>query len=442
MLTASIYNSDHTNHVTNLNPTMTGAYSDNVAQMQANTDPGGVGSESLAASLAGEIERLRFAIKRLIGKAQWYIAPATDLEAINANNFVTTPRIADNAVTYAKLQDASATLRILARRTAGAGDYEENTLSQILDFIGSAAQGDILTRGAAAWARLAAGSAGQLLQSQGAGADLIWAASPADRQEFNGSGTWNKPAVGTVAFIQCWGGGGSGGRAGAGDGGGGGAGGAYAERWMALSALGSSETVTIGAGGAAQTVDNTNGNVGGNTTFGSVHVAAGGGGAGSGTAADNGGGGGGGPGQNGGSSAAGASGGPGASPAGTIGGVNTSSANNSNPFGGAGGGSGGATGSPGGHGIWGGGGGGAGDDVASPGVGGISICGGGGGGGGADSTAGAAGGLGLIYGGNGGAGAIDAVNATAGTAPGGGGGGSETGNSGAGAAGRIVVTVI
>jgi len=441
VLTASIYNSDHANHVTNLNPTMTGAYSDNVAQMQANTDPGGVGSESLAASLAGEIERLRFAIKRLIGKAQWYIAPATDLEAINANNFVTTPRIADNAVTYAKLQDASATQRVLARRTAGAGDYEENTLSQILDFIGSAAQGDILTRGAAAWARLAAGSAGQLLQSQGAGADLIWAASPADRQEFNGSGTWNKPAVGTVAFIQCWGGGGSGGRAGAGDGGGGGAGGAYAERWMALSALGSSETVTIGAGGAAQTVDNTNGNVGGNTTFGS-HLAAGGGGAGSGTAADNGGGGGGGPGQNGGSSAAGASGGPGASPAGTIGGVNTSSANNSNPFGGAGGGSGGATGSPGGHGIWGGGGGGAGDDVASPGVGGISICGGGGGGGGADSTAGAAGGLGLIYGGNGGAGAIDAVNATAGTAPGGGGGGSETGNSGAGAAGRIVVTVI
>jgi hypothetical protein len=77
-------------------------------------------------------------------------------------------------VTYAELQDVSATSRILARRTAGAGSVEENTLSQILDFIGSAAQGDILYRGASGWARLGAGTSGNLLQTNGPAADPSW----------------------------------------------------------------------------------------------------------------------------------------------------------------------------------------------------------------------------------------------------------------------------
>lgn len=77
VLTAAIYNGDHVNHITNQTPQMTGAYSDNVAQMQSATDPGLVGTESLAGSLAGELERLRFAIKRLGGGAQWYVAPVT-----------------------------------------------------------------------------------------------------------------------------------------------------------------------------------------------------------------------------------------------------------------------------------------------------------------------------------------------------------------------------
>jgi hypothetical protein len=83
--------------------------------------------------------------------------------------------IANDAVTYAKIQDVSATSRILGRRTAGSGDVEECTLSQILDFIGSAAQGDILYRGSASWSRLGAGSNRQFLQTQGAAADVQWA---------------------------------------------------------------------------------------------------------------------------------------------------------------------------------------------------------------------------------------------------------------------------
>lgn len=86
VLTAAIYNADHQNHITNQNPAMMGGYSDNVSQMQENADPGGVGTESLAASMADEIKRLRFAIKRLAGGAQWYSAPAgsSDVSALIA----------------------------------------------------------------------------------------------------------------------------------------------------------------------------------------------------------------------------------------------------------------------------------------------------------------------------------------------------------------------
>jgi hypothetical protein len=69
----------------------------------------------------------------------------------------------------------AASSRILARKTAGAGAGEECTLSEVLDFIGSAAQGDILYRDASAWARLGAGTSGQLLKTLGAGANPTWA---------------------------------------------------------------------------------------------------------------------------------------------------------------------------------------------------------------------------------------------------------------------------
>lgn len=66
--------------------------------------------------------------------------------------------------------------RILGR-TSGAGPGEELTLSQVLDFIGSATQGDILYRGASAWARLAAGTANHFLQTKGAGQNPQYAGS-------------------------------------------------------------------------------------------------------------------------------------------------------------------------------------------------------------------------------------------------------------------------
>ena len=80
----------------------------------------------------------------------------------------------DQLWTYAKLQNVSATSRVIGRKTAGAGVEEELTLSEILDFVGSAAHGDILYRGASSWSRLAAGTAGYFLRTNGTGADPSW----------------------------------------------------------------------------------------------------------------------------------------------------------------------------------------------------------------------------------------------------------------------------
>ena len=60
---------------------------------------------------------------------------------------------------------------------SGAGQLSLGTLSTILDLIGSAAQGDVLYRGAASWARLGAGTSGHFLKTQGAAANPTWAAA-------------------------------------------------------------------------------------------------------------------------------------------------------------------------------------------------------------------------------------------------------------------------
>lgn len=183
VLTATIYNGDHQNHIDNGVPGQLDDYSNTVGQMQTATNPGGIGSESLATSLAGELERVRYVLKQLRNGDQWYAQGS----APGAHSFI-------------------------------------------------------------------------------------------DRQIFTSSGTWTKPAGCTAARIFCIGGGGAGGGAavtGASQGsvGGGGAAGAYCESF-AVSGLGATETVTIGAGGTG--VSGAAGNTGGTTSFGTHVIAPGG----------------------------------------------------------------------------------------------------------------------------------------------------------------------
>jgi hypothetical protein len=248
-------------------------------------------------------------------------------------------------------------------------------------------------RGDGAWTSVSGGAAG-------------------DIQTFNSSGTWTKPGSGTMAMVECWGGGGSGGGQDSNRGGGGGGG--YNMKWLPLSSLGATETVTVGAGGASQ-ASNANGNNGGDSSFGTHLYAYGGAGGGSGT-----GGGGGGP------QGAGSNDGTPGIPLIAAFYSDSDGTGAITPLyygrGGA------YTGSPtiiAVHGIVHGGGGGRG------GPGGGSIYGGGGGGYASGSYAGGA----SVFGGNGGA------TGTAGSQPGGGGGSSSSGASGAGGAGRCIVRV-
>lgn len=90
ILTALIYNTDHQNHIDHNVPADVDDYSANASQMQAVTSPGGVGTESLATSLAGELERLRFVLKAIHGGAQWYdivAAGAAGLVPISGGSF-------------------------------------------------------------------------------------------------------------------------------------------------------------------------------------------------------------------------------------------------------------------------------------------------------------------------------------------------------------------
>jgi glycine rich protein len=308
-------------------------------------------------------------------------------------------------------------------------------------------QGDITYFNGTNNVRLGAGTAGQFLQTQGTSANPIWALAGGalNVQNFTSSGTWTKPSGGTWAFIQAWGAGGSGGSSNNATGGrgGGGGGGAYYSAWIQLSLLGSTETVTIGAGGALVS-GNTSGNAGGNSTFGAwVTGYGGGGGGGTSSTGGVGGGGGGGVGAVGQTNTGGATG---------IGGrgvtTNTVCAGGALSSDGSidsGGGGASGSGSVGGKGYYGGGGGGGGSvsPTVTGGTAGTSTYGGGGGGGSSGTASGSAGGTSQYTTGTGGVGGNLTTAGTAGSAPGGGGGGTANNqNSGAGANGLIIVIVI
>lgn len=202
-----------------------------------------------------------------------------------------------------------------------------------------------------------------------------------DYQSFTSSGTWTKPAGNfRYALVFAWGAGASGARGYESAGGGGGE---FVWAIIQFSSLGSTETVTIGGGGASKTTDGA-GNDGGTTSFG-AHLSA--------------------------------RGGKGGAPeASTDYRTYSAGGDGTKDSGGFGAGAGGRKNSEDGYDCTMGGAGGGGCDSA-----------------GADGAGGTS-----QYGGNGGA-ADRSSNATAGTQPGGGGGASDAGNSGAGADGEVRV---
>jgi hypothetical protein len=168
------------------------------------------------------------------------LADVTDAGDLAALNQVDTAEIADEAVSFAKMQSI-ATAKLLGRVTSGAGSIEE---------LGEA---DVLT----------------ILTSITGGGGIK------GLQSFTSSGTYTPTSGTTKALVFATGGGGAGGGT---DGTGTGVGGGGAETRLHLVSISGTETVTIGAGGTG--VSGAAGNNGAATTFGS-HITAnpGGGGA-------------------------------------------------------------------------------------------------------------------------------------------------------------------
>lgn len=89
------------------------------------------------------------------------------------DNGVSTVKLQDDAVTNAKLANMVANT-MKARYTGSTGDPQDATVTQFLDAAAGNDQGSVLIRTASAWDNLAPGTAGQILQTNGAGADPTW----------------------------------------------------------------------------------------------------------------------------------------------------------------------------------------------------------------------------------------------------------------------------
>lgn len=83
ILTAADLNAEFNNVITNSVPAQIDDYSVNQAQTELQTDPFPASVLSLATSLAGEFERLRYQIARITGNSFWYQAPPTDLSTLS-----------------------------------------------------------------------------------------------------------------------------------------------------------------------------------------------------------------------------------------------------------------------------------------------------------------------------------------------------------------------
>lgn len=75
-------NAEFDNLLTAMQPLLIDDYSTNVTQMQVTTDPGEVGTESVATTLAGEIARLRFMLAEITGESEWYESPVSSLAGL------------------------------------------------------------------------------------------------------------------------------------------------------------------------------------------------------------------------------------------------------------------------------------------------------------------------------------------------------------------------
>lgn len=104
LLTAAKYVGDHTVHRDNMTPFGVDDYSLSAPQMRATIDPGETGGEILPTSLAGELERLRFAILEMKHGPFWY-SPNWGIQDRNADQTVVSNTTLPTAIYSATVQN-------------------------------------------------------------------------------------------------------------------------------------------------------------------------------------------------------------------------------------------------------------------------------------------------------------------------------------------------
>lgn len=113
LITAAERNNEFDNVITNFTPAGLDDASANVSAMQARTDPGEVGTESLATSAEGEIQRLRNIIKEITGEAQWYASPTFNLSQLSTNKQTAGAggqQLSTTSTTFVEVSNSSVTI--------------------------------------------------------------------------------------------------------------------------------------------------------------------------------------------------------------------------------------------------------------------------------------------------------------------------------------------
>lgn len=118
-----------------------------LANMAAATLKGSVAGGSPADLSAAAVKGI---LSIAAGDVSGLAVTATSTDAANLTGTLAAARIAAASLGYAKLQDISATKRVLGRNTAGAGVTEEVTATQLLDWV-STTNGVLLTRTSGTW---------------------------------------------------------------------------------------------------------------------------------------------------------------------------------------------------------------------------------------------------------------------------------------------------
>jgi hypothetical protein len=136
ILTNEDLNNELNHFLSNLDAGGIGDHSDDVATMRQTTSPGASGTESLATDVAGEIERLRYCINRIVGETYWYEAPDLSLDEA-ADLFTSALSLPPSRIISGRIRSAATGQPLFLKAAASstvtlkAGSGEPNFVAQI-----------------------------------------------------------------------------------------------------------------------------------------------------------------------------------------------------------------------------------------------------------------------------------------------------------------------